>query len=165
MARFNPDLLNRPPRTTAFAERNDSVSFHAAVDDLYVQLMDAVARFDLDAIDALTCEATLCILPEGRVLQGKGPTRKWFESLFRAARREGMRFKVGFELAGRSFHDGAICDRGRYNWSAIVGGSEMPLRSGRFLAVFRTDRESGDYRIDTMSLNPLGPDIEQSICA
>jgi ketosteroid isomerase-like protein len=162
MARFNPDVLDSRHQTSPFAERSDSVSFHPAVDDLYVQLMDAVARFDSEAIDALISEETLCVLPDGGVLEGRTQILKWFESIFRASRREGMTLKVSFELAQRTFCDGAICDGGHYNWNAVVGGSEMPLREGRFLAIFRADPENGHYLIDTMSVTPLLQGVEES---
>jgi len=163
MARFNPDVLDAPHQTSPFAERSDSVSFHPAVDDLYVQLMDAVARFDSEAIDALISEETLCVAPNGGVLEGNAQIPTWFESLFRAARREGMTLKVNFELAERTFCDGAICDRGHYDWNAVVSGSEMKLREGRFLAVFRADPESGRYLIDTMSVTPLLQSLEEAL--
>jgi len=165
MARFNPDVLNAPHQTSPFAERSDSVSFHPAVDDLYVQLMDAVARFDSEAIDALISEETLCVVPDGGVLKGRVQIHKWFESLFRAARREGMTLKVSFELAQRTFFDGAICDRGHYSWNAVVSGSEMQLREGCFLAIFRTDPENGRHLIDTMSVTPLLQGVEESLSA
>lgn len=165
MARFNPDLLAHPFQSTPFAERSDSVSFHPAVDDLYVQLMDAIARIDSVAIDALISDDSLCVVPDGRVLQGRAQIQQWFESLFRAARREGMALRVRFELEDRAFCDGAICDRGLYSWNAMVGGSEMRLREGRFLAIFRPDTQSGRHTIDTMSLTPFWQGDERSITA
>lgn len=165
MARFNPDVFDLAQRTTAFVERRESVPFHPEVDDLYVQLMDAVARFDSDAIQALISDESLCVAPDGRVIKGLDQIQRWFESLFRAARREGLTLKANFGLEERSFCDGAICDRGLYAWTAVVGGSDMLLREGRFLAVFRADPESGRFVIDTMSVTPLLDDIDESVSA
>lgn len=165
MARFNPDVFNLTQRTAAFVERSESVPFHPAVDDLYVQLIDAVARFDIDAIDALISEETLFLAPDGRVLKGLSQIRKLFESLFRTARREGLTLNVSFGLEERTFCDGAIRDRGKYEWNAVVGGSEMPLREGQFIAIFRADAESGRFAIDTMSVTPLLDDLERAVSA
>ena len=51
MARFNPDVLNAPHQAGPFAPRSETVSFHAAVDDIYVQLMEGVGRFDVEAVE------------------------------------------------------------------------------------------------------------------
>ena len=117
--------------------------------------MLAVELMDVVALEQEFTENAVLIAPDATALEGPASIVAWSEAISRGAREDGMRLRLVFDIAERSLQTDVVCDQGSYLLTGRIATTELALRSGRFLAVFRRSSGTLDYRLDAASILPL----------
>ena len=135
-------------------QRSGPAAF-AGVDRIYFMFSQAVRNFDDHTIKAVFAEDALYLTAEGETLTDAEKIRQWFAEQFELARGLDVEPRVSFVLDERGVQNDVVYDVGSYTLSWRGGAAELPIKVGRFVAVFRrVPGAFGTYRIDTVSNLP-----------
>jgi ketosteroid isomerase-like protein len=110
---------------------------------------------DAAALEQYFTENAVLITPDATALEGSASIAAWCEAIFRGAREDGMRLRIVFDIAERDVQHDVVLDQGSYLLTGRIAATELALRSGRFLAVFRRSNGSLEYHLDAASILPL----------
>jgi ketosteroid isomerase-like protein len=155
MAAHDPDAPTGWTLWQARPRRHATVARRSRVDAAYRRLSAAVELMDAAALEREFTENAVLIAPDATALEGAASIAAWSEALFRGAREDGMRLGLALDVAERDVQSDVVLDQGTYVLAGRIAATELALRSGRFLAVFRRANGSLDYHLDAASILPL----------
>ena len=147
------------------ASRTASDGGHGPIDHIYRSFVEAVKHSDARGIEPLCAENALCLTPDASAVQGPRAIASWFAGFFGSDDELPVRHNISFTVEERGVQNGVVYDRGGYTLSWTDGAIEVPVKSGRFLAVFQRPGEGEQYRLDTLSVLPLVKSIPQQLRA
>ena len=110
---------------------------------LYEGLSRAFRDLDPEGAAALLSVDAVFVHDESDEIHGREAIRRWLARRLRGTRERGVDLGLSFLVVERGVQNGVVFDVGTF---ALTGRGRMdvsrvPLRSGRFLAVSRRDRE------------------------
>ena len=155
MAAHDPNLPTDSTLRSSTPRKHATVELHPGVDAAYRRLARAVALMDLAALEQEFTENAVLIAPDATALEGSASIAEWCEAISRGVRGDGMRLRLVFDIAERSVQTDVVFDQGSYLLTGRIAATELALRSGRFLAVFRRSNGTLDYHLDAASVLPL----------
>lgn len=155
MAAHDPNLPTDATHRSSAPHKHATVEMHPGVDDAYGRLARAVDLMDAAALEQEFTENAVLIAPDATALEGSASIAAWCEAVSRGVREDGMRLRLVFDIAERDVQTDVVFDQGSYLLTGRIAATELALRSGRFLAVFRRSNGSVEYRLDAASILPL----------
>jgi ketosteroid isomerase-like protein len=155
MAAYDPNLPTGLTQGSSALQRKSSVQPHFDVDNLYRRFARAFASMDATLLKQLLAEHAVLIGQDATAFDGPDAIVAEFDTMFRRVLERGMRLRIVFDVVERSVRDDVVYDRGSYTLSCRIAAAEVPLRRGRYLAVFRRGDGSIGHRLDTASVYPL----------
>jgi ketosteroid isomerase-like protein len=155
MAAHDPNPQTDSTLRSDTPRKHATVELHPGVDDAYRRLSTTIELMDAAALERELAEDAVLITPDATALEGSASIAAWSEAIFRRAREDGMRLRLVFDIAERDVQTDFVFDQGSYLLTGRIAATELALRSGRFLAVFRRSSGSLDYRLDAASILPL----------
>lgn len=162
MAAHDPNLPTDSTSRSSSPRKHATVEMHPGVDDAYGRLTRAVDLMDAVALEQEFTENAVLITPDATALEGSASIAAWSRAISRDARADGMRLRLVFDIAERDVQTDVVFDQGSFLLTGRFAATELALRSGRFLAVFRRSNGSVEYRLDAASILPLFRTIRSS---